>query len=90
MGQNDHEDGGVEEDKKDHGGDGHYVKDSNDNNGKRSDTSNYTNKVNPLMLTAAKQAWRFWIYFSNNAFFWKIFEGEMLTRGQTTTLLQIF
>ena len=37
-----------------------------------------------------KQAWQFWIYFSNKGIFWKIFEGEMLIRSQTTTLLQIF
>ena len=37
-----------------------------------------------------KQAWQFWKYFLTKAFFGKMFEEEMLTRSQTTTLLQIF
>ena len=37
-----------------------------------------------------KQAWQFWKYFSNKSIFRKIFEREMLTRCQTTTLLRIF
>ena len=37
-----------------------------------------------------KQAWQFWQYFSFKSTFWKIFQREMLTRRQTTTLLQIF
>ena len=36
-----------------------------------------------------KQAWQFWKYFANKSIIWKILEGEMLTRSQTTTLLQI-
>ena len=37
-----------------------------------------------------KQAWQFWKDFFNKSIIWKIFEGEMLTRSQTATLLQIF
>ena len=37
-----------------------------------------------------KQAIQFWVYFSIKSIFRKIFEGEMLIRSQTTTLLLIF
>ena len=45
---------------------------------------------NPLMLTTAKTGLPILIKNSNKSIFWKIFEGEMLIRSQTTTLLQIF
>ena len=37
-----------------------------------------------------KQAWQFWLYFSNKSIFWKIIEGEIIIGTQTTTLHQIF
>ena len=37
-----------------------------------------------------KEAGRFWEYFTQKSIFLKTFEGEMLIRSQTTTLLQIF
>ena len=37
-----------------------------------------------------KQAWQFWKYLTYKSFLWKTFEGEMLMRCHTTTLLQIF
>ena len=44
----------------------------------------------PFTLSDTKTGDNFGNIFRTKAFFWKIFEGEMLTRGQTTTLLQIF
>ena len=43
--------------------------------------------INPEV---AKKAWRFWMYFSNESYFCKIFEGEELIKIQTTVLLKIF
>ena len=37
-----------------------------------------------------KQAGRFWKYFPYKTIFWKIFEGDMLSKSQTTIILQIF
>ena len=37
-----------------------------------------------------KEAWQIWKYFTYKSIFLKTFEGEMLIRSQTTTLLQIF
>ena len=36
-----------------------------------------------------KQAWQFWKYSSNKNIFWKIYEGELLTRSKISTLLRI-
>ena len=37
-----------------------------------------------------KEAWQIWKYFTYKSILLKIFEGGMLIRSQTTTLLQIF
>ena len=37
-----------------------------------------------------KEAWLFWEYFTQKNIFLKTFEGEMLIRSQTKTLIQIF
>ena len=47
-------------------------------------------RLNPFMPEAAKAAWLFWNYLSDNSNIQKIFEGEMLIKIQRTTLLQIF
>ena len=42
------------------------------------------------MPVAAKTAWQFWWYLSNNSNVWKIFEGELFIQTPFTSLLQIF
>ena len=46
--------------------------------------------VNPFTLRAAKEAWQIRKYFTYKSIFLTTFEGGMLIRSQTTTLLQIF
>ena len=46
--------------------------------------------INPLMLRTAKTGLTILEIFSNKSIFWKIIEGKMLDRSQTTTLLQEF
>ena len=46
-------------------------------------------RVNPFTLRAAKTGLTILEIFIQQDNFWKIFEGKMLLRSQTTTLLQI-
>ena len=49
-----------------------------------------THNINAFTLGTAKKGRIIWKHFSNENVSRKIFQGEMLTRSQITTLLQIF
>ena len=42
------------------------------------------------MPVAPKTTWLFWWYLSNESYFQKVFDGNMLIKIQPKTLLQIF
>ena len=42
------------------------------------------------MFVAAKTAWQFWWYLSNQSNLKKIFEGELFIKFLSTTFLQMF
>ena len=46
--------------------------------------------VDPLLPAAATTAWQFWWYYSSQSNILKIFEGELIIRTLSTTLLEIF
>ena len=47
-------------------------------------------RVNLFNLAQPQKACRFWRFLSKRSKIWKIFEGEILTRTQPPTLLQVF
>ena len=54
------------------------------------DGLNMKTSLTRLHSEQPKEAWRFWKYFPYKYIFLKTFECEMLIKGQTTNLLQIF
>ena len=54
--------------------------------------SQFSCSLNQLKPRSPKIIWQFWLYHCNTgkSILRKIFEGEMLSRTQPTTLLQIF